>query len=195
MYGHMYAQVKQKHKLSQKFGISIGTRQGCNMSPTLFKMFLCDLPGIFRDPKCDPVTLLDDRLSCLLYAADIVILSKSANGLQLSLDKPAEYCHKWRLNVNYKKSKILIFHKRKINSKFTFNKHELDISTSYEYLGITFQRDGSFRTAIQVLSRKATKAYYSLMKTFSNTNSVSVFLGFKTKLLHLALNVNLGATL
>ena len=26
MYGHMYAQVKQKHKLSQKFGISIGTR-------------------------------------------------------------------------------------------------------------------------------------------------------------------------
>ena len=48
------------------------------MSPTLFKMFLCDLPGIFRDPKCDPVTLLDDRLSCLLYADDIVILSKSA---------------------------------------------------------------------------------------------------------------------
>ena len=103
---NMYAQVKQKHKVSQKNGISIGTRQGCNISPTLFKMFLCDLPGIFRDPKCDPITLLDDRLSCLLYADDIVILSKSANGLQLSMDKLAEYCHKWRLNVNYKNIKF-----------------------------------------------------------------------------------------
>ena len=92
-----------------------------------------------------------------------------------------------------KKSIILIFHKRKINSKFTFNKHELDISTSYEYLGITFQRYGSFRTATQVLSRKATKAYYSLMKTFSNTKGtpvrvqvhlfdymIKLILGFKT---------------
>jgi hypothetical protein len=39
---------------------------------------------------------------------DLIILSKSKTGLQNSLDNLSEYCDKWQLTVNVKKSKTMI---------------------------------------------------------------------------------------
>jgi hypothetical protein len=39
-----------------------------------------------------------------MFADDILLLSESAEGLQKSLDKLSEYCKKWQLPVNVKKT-------------------------------------------------------------------------------------------
>jgi hypothetical protein len=44
-----------------------------------------------------------------MSAADILLLSEIAEGLQKSLDKLNEYCKKWKLSVNVKKIKAIIF--------------------------------------------------------------------------------------
>jgi hypothetical protein len=46
---------------------------------------------------CDPVTLGDTKLSCLLYADDLVILSESESGLQCCIHKLEVYTRKWKL--------------------------------------------------------------------------------------------------
>ena len=72
--------------LSETFEVEIGTRQGCYLSPSLFNIFLNDLPSQLELSNCDPVLLKDRFLSCLMYADDLVMLSTSSKGLQNCLN-------------------------------------------------------------------------------------------------------------
>ena len=54
--------------------------KGDNVSPNLFKLFINDLPDVF-DNSCQPVTLDVSKLSCLMYADDIILLSETSEGL------------------------------------------------------------------------------------------------------------------
>jgi hypothetical protein len=165
MYTHMVSRVKQNGHLSEIMQIEIGTKQGCNISPGMFKIYLSDLPAMLTKQQCDPVYLNDKRLSCLLYADDLILISKSANGLQNSLNLLNAYCEKWKLKINFNKSKVMVFNNRKERHIFKINKRTLEVVTSYTYLGITFHKSGSFNPAIKELACKAKKAYFSLSKT------------------------------
>ena len=44
----------------------------------------------------------------ILYADDIVVFAESKNELQRSLDALLEYCNRWKLVVNTRKTKIMI---------------------------------------------------------------------------------------
>ena len=57
----------------------------------MFKIFINDLPSMFSDED-DPVLLNDVKLNCLLYADDLLLLSRSQKGLQSCLDKLSDYC-------------------------------------------------------------------------------------------------------
>jgi hypothetical protein len=50
------------------------------VSPNLFKLFINDLPDVF-DNSCLPVTVDVSKLSCLMYADDIILLSETSEGL------------------------------------------------------------------------------------------------------------------
>ena len=52
------------------------------------------------------------KINSLLYADDLVILSRSKTGLQNCLNALSLYCDKWKLKINPKKTKIMIFQKR-----------------------------------------------------------------------------------
>ena len=110
MYKETTYQIKFQDGLSGPISAIAGVKQGCVLSPLLFKIFLSDLPGIF-DSACDPVQLYDTKISCLLYADDLILLSESPNGLQLCLNKLDIYCNKWNLEVNISKTKIMVFNK------------------------------------------------------------------------------------
>ena len=56
------------------------------------------------DESCHPVYLGSESINCPLYADDLVLMSTKAEGLQNCLDKFANYCSKWGLSMNYKKT-------------------------------------------------------------------------------------------
>ena len=87
-----------------------GVRQGCILSLLLFNLFINELPLSFnQSPQYDPFTLPNGtKLNCLHYADDSVILSRSKQGLQNSLQKLEIFNSKWLLEVNHKKN--MIFH-------------------------------------------------------------------------------------
>ena len=67
--------------------------------------------------KVDPFILPNgEKISSLLYADDLIILSQSASGLQNGLNLLSEFCVKWNLTVNLKKTKVMIS-KRKTNGQ------------------------------------------------------------------------------
>ena len=125
----MYTKAKAKVKsneywmniLGDPFSIEVGTRQGCNLSPNLFNIFINELPKHIENEACDQVMLGNHKLPCMLFADDIILLSSSKNGLQKALDVVDKYCTKWRLRFNMSKSNIMIFN-------MTFNR-----SKSFEF--------------------------------------------------------------
>ena len=52
------------------------------------------------------------HLNSLLYADDLVLISKSADGLQKVLSILEKFCNEWLLSVNLKKTKVMIFQKK-----------------------------------------------------------------------------------
>ena len=66
----------RKIGLSQLFECTLGVKQGGVLSPILFNLYNNDLPDIFGS-ECDPVEINKQTLNTLMYADDIILLSKS----------------------------------------------------------------------------------------------------------------------
>lgn len=170
---NIYEQSKSKittvEGSSAFFPCNSGVRQGDNLSPFLFTMFLNDLEhylhqhdaGITVDYTNDDISVYL-KLFVLLYADDTVIFSDSPEDLQKSLHIFENYCYKWKLKINTEKTKVIIFSQGRLNTNLHFhlNNTELEILKEFRYLGIQFSRTGSFNTAKNTLQNKPIKPYF-----------------------------------
>ena len=105
--------IKIAQKQTQSFRYARGVRQGCIVSSLLFKLYINDLPFAFENTLSDPFVLPNGaKLNSLLYADDLIILSRSKTGLQICLDKLSSFCTSWMMKINPKKTKIMVFQKR-----------------------------------------------------------------------------------
>lgn len=145
--------------MSNYFPCNIGVRQGENLSPLLFSIFLNDLHQYFLQidltdcveiPNPNHVNMMHAYLKIfiLLYADDTVVISETASSLQRELNIYAQYCDKWKLTVNISKSKVVVFSKgRRPLYNFQFKSMSIYVTNEYKYLRIYFSRSGSFQTA------------------------------------------------
>ena len=151
--------VKIDDKISNLFACNIGVRQGENLSPILFAIYLNDFQSSisksyngFNDLACDIENELETfmKLYVLLYADDTIILAESATELQVAMNELNQYCQKWSLSINATKTKIVIFSKGKVRKYplFYLGYEEIEVKDHYVYLGVTFNYNGSFKKAI-----------------------------------------------
>lgn len=87
---------------SDWFGIKTGVPQGAVLSPSLFNIYVSDLP---KSSTLDTSTIqfADDQL-LLGHGCD---MDKSIENLQLLLDKTAKFGHDWKLRVNPQKCQLV----------------------------------------------------------------------------------------
>ena len=157
--------------MTAPFEDNIGVKQGCVLSPTLFKLFINDLPNIF-DSSCEPASLHSKEISCLLFADDVVLISESKDGLQRALNKIKEYSDKWALTINTEKSKIMIFNKagKLCKSDLKLGDKYLENVNIYTYLGIDITTNVNFTHAINTLNSKAKKALFKIRNSIYQAN-------------------------
>ena len=119
--------------------------------------YLCinDLPYALQNTLSDPIILPNGtKLNSLLYADDLIILSRSKVGLQNCLNTLYSFSSSWMLDINSKKTKIMIFQKRaKKNSDLEFHirKQNIDIVHEYTYLGTRISSTGNFNASLEHL--------------------------------------------
>ena len=182
MYENIKSCVKQDNIISGFFSCDIGVRQGENLSPFLFSVFLADLETFFDQNHVSGLTNISTfcqeqlrtylMIFVLLYADDTIILAESAVDLQTSLSVFESYCSLWKLTVNVDKTKTLIFRKRKgrIDDEFKLYGSNIEIVDSYSYLGIEFNFNGKFLLARKKLANQAQKGLYALYGKVRNIN-------------------------
>ena len=96
------------------------------------------------------------------------MLSQSAAGLQNSINKVSNYYTSLGLELNTKKTKVMIFTKsRKVLQGYSFQLAgaSLEITDCYHYLGVKILPSGRFSLAADELCVKARKAWFGISNT------------------------------
>ena len=181
MYNNIHPSVQSSdgNRISLSFLSLLGIRQGDNLSPTLFNIFVNDIPKIFSH-SCDIAKLGNIPISCMMYADDLIILSETNQGLQESMDKLSHYCTQWGLTVNINKTKCMVAKSNiSLVSKLTYNNEAIEQVSSFRYLGIEFGYNGDDSLSKSDIYKRGLKAYLKLIRTLkpsSKTFNVTTFI-------------------
>ena len=160
LYSNSKCAIKQSKTRIPFFSYSKGVRQGCILSLLLFNIYVNELAALFDNTDSDPFTLPNGtKLSCLLYVDDLIILSRSNFEFQKCLDELHNWCNKWLMEVNLKKTQIIIFQKGNTNPikpNFILGNRNVTIVQEYCYLGLKLNRNGKFSLGFKQLGGKIT---------------------------------------
>ncbi len=169
LYVKTQSTVKLNDVMTNFFDVTCGVKQGDNLSPTLFSLFINDLAIHIKELHCG-VRVGNDNVSILLYADDIILLSECERQLQTMLTYLNGWCLKWCLNINVLKSSIIHFRPKKVprsTVKFTCGKQSLDFVDSYTYLGIILDEHMSFSPCIKSQYLSGSRAFSSIVSKFN----------------------------
>ena len=175
MYKGIKSMLKINGMLSDFFNCNIGVRQGENLSPFLFSLYINDLEEFLVEKNVLGIHSISNdienelfvyfKLLVLFYADDCVILAESTVELQNALNEFKMYCSDWKLNVNVEKTKILVFSKGPmLKNKFYYDDFVIENVKEFKYLGVVFSRTGSFCKTKKHLYEQAQKAMYGIIR-------------------------------
>ena len=117
LYWEQKASVKVAQDMSIGVDIRRGMRQGCVLSPMLFNLYT---ETIFRHiTNMKGVTVGGRNISNLCYADDTVLLAGNEADLQKLLTIVREKSMEYGLNMNVKKTKVMVISKKKRSSNST----------------------------------------------------------------------------
>ena len=111
LYSCLRSCVKVPEGLTEFFRCTVGTRQGCMISPFLFALYVNELVRLLDELGC-PGMRIDEAFSnvnLLMYADDIALMNDTIGRLQNSIDILSTFCDKYGLMVNMSKTNVIIF--------------------------------------------------------------------------------------
>ena len=145
MYTNDVACIKISDTITPSFIANQGVKQGCILSPTLFNIFLSDIQAATDTAACDPVQIREClNLSCIIWADDILLLSKSEAGLGNMLSALTTYTEENGMTINTKKTQTMVFNKtgRHMRRSFYVGNVKLESTRQYKYLGFIVTPSG-----------------------------------------------------
>ena len=150
-----------------------GTKQGSELSPLLFGMFIEQLHELLKEkvpgagPKFGKVSVPD-----IMYADDVnLLVVDDAKQMQDLLNVLQLFCDLFGMKVNMKKTKVMIIRSGKLVPKhlkalaLTYNGQPLSLSEQEKYLGLVMHECKSMIFAAEQRGAVGAKAYHSMMVT------------------------------
>ena len=107
MYSQSKSRLKWNNYFSETFENLHGVLQGRMIYPTLFNVFLEDLPD-YLYLTCG-VSMNNIIIPYLLHADDLVLISETPEWLQKHIDGHHEFCKQWQMIVDLMKTNACVF--------------------------------------------------------------------------------------
>ena len=107
MYSQLKCQVKATEGMSECFSQDNRVLQGESLSPTLFTVYINELESRMNAIEGMGVNINGVKVSFLMYADDLVLLSQTEDELQRGINELHSFCKENDLTVNTSKSKLM----------------------------------------------------------------------------------------
>lgn len=161
--------VKINGYMTDMFDVSLGVKQGCKLSPTLFSIYINDLADEINSLDVGLPISANDMLSILLYADDIVLLAPDEESLQQMLDIVHDWCSKWRLSINVDKTNVVHFRcpsSPRTNFDFHCGNTKIKCDSKYRYLGMWIDEHLDWKFTVREVRKSASRALSALYSKF-----------------------------
>lgn len=178
VYANTTSVVWTGESFSEPFCTYSGVKQGCLMSPLLFALYLNDL----HDHLEGGMYIDDLNIRLLLYADDIVILADDVKVLQRMIYRLELYCETWNMEVNLRKSAIMVFRRGGVlakSEKWTFKGSAVEIVSEYTYLGVLLTPRLSFKKHLDIRNNSAKNSIMATWRDFFSKNHIPLATKFK----------------
>ena len=153
-------------KLSQEYPVDAGVPQGFILGPTLFILYINDLPD---DVICNIAIYADDAtLYCKCYqASDLWQQLELASERESALGDTVNWSGKWSVNFSAGKTQLVSFDRSKNTGVIDV---EMDGSvpeekTSFKMLGLTFSSKLDWGSYIVSIAKTASKKIRALIRS------------------------------
>ena len=112
-----------------------------------------------------------------MYADDIALISSSMKGVQKQVDLMSNWCNKWNMRINAKKSEDLhIRNSQKAHcTKIVFCwSEQLNYTSTYKYLGYYLNEHLSHATTIETLTSSAQRSFGRIVQLFKGLKNIGI---------------------
>ena len=108
LYENSFSKIKIGKQLSPGFYITKGLRQGCSLSPTLFKIYIQNALGNWQKKRAKMgLEIQDMTIYSMLFADDQLLIAQNYEELQYMTRTLIDDYELWGLKLNVKKTKYM----------------------------------------------------------------------------------------
>ncbi|GFO45212.1 endonuclease-reverse transcriptase [Plakobranchus ocellatus] len=165
--------MRIENKTSTFQDIKRGVRQCCVLSPDLFSLYS---EIIMRNSENHPgIKVGGQNINNLRYADDTVLIAENKEDLQKLLNIVEEESRKTGLELNSKKTEVMVISRKQESPKcdIFINEVKLKQTEKFKYLGTIISNDGKTNREISARTAQA-KINFQKMKTILTNKHISI---------------------
>jgi hypothetical protein len=160
--------IRVENETSELKTIGCGVPQGAVLSPTLFSIYINDLPSLYNKNKSYSLLFADDVSTFFIFKK----LGKTEKAIKDYMLSMQAWLSKWRLTMHPKKCNQMLFNinsNKQLNKKHSFKLHNETIPSceSLKFLGITFDLGLNFLEHVKDIKKKCINRL-NIIKILSN---------------------------
>ena len=171
--------VQMNGSIGEWFRTTVGVRQGCLLSPTLFNIFLERVMSDALEEDDGKISIGGRNIINLRFADVIDALAEEEQELEAIVESLDKTCTRYKMEISVEKTKLMTNSANGIQREIQVKEQVLGTVTSFKYLGAVVLDDGS-KSEVLLRIAQATAALTKLKPIWRNNN---ISLGSKVKLI------------
>ena len=159
---HSEVCVSVNSATTKPFGVSVGLRQGCSLSPIM--LLICMDRIVKKSKSCGGVKIGDCTIR-LLFAKDLVLLDSAQNGIQQALDRFSDACSVAGMKISTTKTETMRLSRQPKQCSLQIDGVLLKQSETFKYLGISCTSDDRQNSEMDIRIGKASAVMHQLHRS------------------------------
>ena len=135
LYDKATSAVNMNGSIGEWFRTTVGVRQGCLVSPTLFNIFLERIMSDALEEHDGKVSIGGRNITNLRFADDIDALAEEEQELEALVKSLDKTCTRYKMEISAKKTKLITNCANGIQREIKVKGQKLGTVTSFKYLG------------------------------------------------------------